>query len=814
MRVLHALFGPGDFRPHGYCYLWNPGLVWLHVVSDLLIALAYFSIPITLWWFIRKRKDLPFSWMFALFGVFIVACGATHAMEVWNLWHADYWLSGVLKAVTAAASVITAVLLVRLAPQALETPSAAQWIQANAELKNEIQARRDLELDLRVRESSYREQAELLDITHDAVFVRALDARILYWNRGAEKLYGWTKEEACGKTVHELLQTVFPVAPEKITQQVVSTGLWEGELIHTRRDGTLCTVFSRWALRTDASGHPISFLESNRDITNRKKEERKFRSLLESAPDAMVIADSSGEIQLVNAQAEKLFGYDRKELIGKPVEILVPPRYRSRHVVHRERFGRHPRPRAMGAELDLYGLRKDGREFPVEVSLSPLETDEGTLVSSAIRDVTDRRRIRDELAHANETLEQRVAERTSELANAHEAIVHSHERLELAQKVASIGVFDFDIGTGRGTWSPGMFEIYGLPFSNGGITREEWRSLMEPGDKEAASREFEAQVAGSGNINLEFRIHRPDGSIRWVASRGKMFPDAGGRLVRLIGVNADITDAKMREEQAHSLNVVLEQRVEERTAELKIANKELESFSYSVSHDLRAPLRHMDGFARILREEYAAALPAEGARYLERIIHAANQMGRLVDDLLALSRIGRKELSRQNVPLADIVADVRRDLAADLEGRKIEWKIGSLPVADCDPGLLKIVFSNLLANAVKFTRPCPYAVIEVGACTESERDAIFIRDNGVGFDAKYADKLFGVFQRLHREDEFEGTGVGLATVQRIIHRHGGEIHATSQPGVATTFVFTLGKSFIVRSAEKSAEVSIDRAGIV
>ncbi|HUO35672.1 MAG TPA: PAS domain S-box protein, partial [Candidatus Acidoferrum sp.] len=520
--------------------------------------------------------------------------------------------------------------------------------------------------------------------------------------------------------------------------------------------------------------------------------------------------NASGQIQLVNAQTEKLFGYERRELIGKPVETLIPPRYHANHVSHRERYGAASRPRAMGAGLVLYGRRKDGTEFPVEVSLSPLDTEEGVLVCSAIRDVTDRRRIQDELAHANETLELRVAERTRELATAHEAILHSHERLDLAQKVASIGVFDYDLESESGAWSPGMFEIYGLPLSDGKITREFWQSLMLPESMAVANREFDQQAATTGNINIEFQIRRPDGEIRWIASRGKLFPNPAGRKVRLVGVNADVTDTKQREIEARSMAAVLERRVEERTAELKIANKELESFSYSVSHDLRAPLRHMDGFARILKDEFGACLPQEGLRYLDRIVYAANQMGRLVDDLLALSRIGRKELARQQVPLGDIAVEVQRELAADVHERRIEWKIGELPVAHCDPGLLRIVFSNLLANAVKFTRRCPVAVIEVGVCTEAEQEAIFVRDNGVGFDAKYADKLFGVFQRLHREDEFEGTGVGLATVQRIIHRHGGEIHAASQPGVATTFLFTLGKDSILRSAGQSTEVSSGR----
>ncbi|MGA8145789.1 MAG: hypothetical protein WB987_18030, partial [Candidatus Acidiferrales bacterium] len=159
MDFLRQLFGSGDFRPHGYCYLWNSRLVWLHVSSDVLIALAYFTIPITLAWFIRKRRDLPFSWIFVCFGIFIVACGGTHVMEVWNLWHANYWLAGALKAVTAAASLVTAVLLVTLMPRALDLPSPTQWIHANAALEKEVHDRRELELNLRISESNYREQA-------------------------------------------------------------------------------------------------------------------------------------------------------------------------------------------------------------------------------------------------------------------------------------------------------------------------------------------------------------------------------------------------------------------------------------------------------------------------------------------------------------------------------------------------------------------------------------------------------------------------------------------------------------------------------
>src|SRR5271155_5034519 len=249
MDFLRQLFSSGDFLQHGYCYLWNPGLVWLNVISDGLIALAYFAIPVALVWFIRKRRDLPFSWMFLLFGVFIVACGATHVMEVWNLWHAQYWLAGAIKAVTAGVSLVTAFLLTRLIPQALNIPNAGQWIQANAALQKEVQERRELELDLRISEARYRENAELLDLTHDAIFVKNLQNEISFWNRGAERLYGWRTEEARGKVSHSLLQTVFPKPVEEINAELFENGSWEGELIHRRRDGSTVIVSSRWAVR-------------------------------------------------------------------------------------------------------------------------------------------------------------------------------------------------------------------------------------------------------------------------------------------------------------------------------------------------------------------------------------------------------------------------------------------------------------------------------------------------------------------------------------------------------------------------------------
>ncbi len=233
-------------------------------------------------------------------------------------------------------------------------------------------------------------------------------------------------------------------------------------------------------------------------------------------------------------------------------------------------------------------------------------------------------------------------------------------------------------------------------------------------------------------------------------------------------------------------------RLERRTAELSETNIELESFTYSVAHDLRAPLRHIAGYSNVLVQDYAPRLDAEGLHALGKIEECAHKMGRLVDDLLNLSQVGRQKLSIQDTALDSLVRQVVADLAPDCAGRKVEWRIGGLFSAECDAGLIKQVFVNLLSNAVKYTGKREYAVIQVGCSIQDGERVIFVRDNGVGFDMQYVGKLFGVFQRLHKARDFEGTGVGLAIVQRIIRKHGGRIWAEAKLDQGATFFFTIG----------------------
>ena len=299
-------------------------------------------------------------------------------------------------------------------------------------------------------------------------------------------------------------------------------------------------------------------------------------------------------------------------------------------------------------------------------------------------------------------------------------------------------------------------------------------------------------LRGEHMQDLEVRIRRLHADWQRIFNYGgALVTDADGQPMMAIVTITDITERKRSEEENRQLNAELEQRVVKRTAELEAANKELEAFSYSVSHDLRAPLRAVDGFSQAVFEDYGPLLPEEGRRYLQTIRQSAQRMGELIDDLLTFSRLSRQPLNTRLVDTGKLVRNVLEEMSAQLDGRQVEVRVQDLPACHGDPALLKQVWINLLSNALKFTSKQETTVVEIGSAREQGENVFFMRDNGSGFDMKYADKLFGVFQRLHRAEEFDGTGVGLAIVQRIIHRHGGRVWADAAVGKGATFYFTL-----------------------
>jgi PAS domain S-box-containing protein len=384
-----------------------------------------------------------------------------------------------------------------------------------------------------------------------------------------------------------------------------------------------------------------------------------------------------------------------------------------------------------------------------------------------------RRRVERDLLQSRAELEREVAERTQRAG----LLDLTHDSISV-RDMSNVITF----------WNRGAEELYGWRAGDvvGKFTTHRLLQTVFP----APLDDINAELLNTGRWEGELEHIRKDGNPVVVASRWSLRRDEHGTATEILETNNDVSERNRREHEIRMLN----EELGKRAAELEGINKELEAFAYSISHDLRAPLRHMVGFTELLKKNAASRLDEKSERYVAIILEAAKRMGNLIDDLLSFSRIGRAETRKTMLSLQQLVQEALAEAGQDTEGRNVVWRVGALPACYGDRSMLRLALVNLVSNALKFTRTRPQAEIEI-ACMDHKPDQVtlFIRDNGVGFDMKYVDKLFGVFQRLHTPETFEGTGIGLATVQRIVHRHGGRVWAEGVVDEGATFYFSLSK---------------------
>jgi PAS domain S-box-containing protein len=526
MIELSRLLAVNGYLPHGYCINWSPQLMTTFFVSDVLIFLAYFSMPVALAYFARRRRDFPYRWLLWMFAAFIMACGGTHLMGAIVLWQPLYGLDAALKAVTALVSVATAVALWPLIPHALKLPSPDQLRRANEELQGEIAERKRVEEALRLAKEAAEESlqterilmAAIVESSEDAIIGKAPDGIVTSWNRGAEKIFGYAAEDIVGRSVLAL------IPPER----------------HDEEAGILAAILR---------GEPIIHFETER-------------------------------------------------------------------------------------------VRKNGSRIDVSITTSPIR-------------------------------------------------------------------------------------------------------------------------------------------------------DKDGRIIGASKIARDITERKKSEAEVRQLNAELEQRVALRTVQLEAASEELAEFSYSMSHDMGTPLRAIDGYSKMLLQKHGAGLDDEAKRLLQVVRDNAQRMGRMIDDILRFLRIAKQKIEIRDIDIGQLARQAYVELQADTPRRRVHLEIGELPLGWGDREMLRQVMLNLLSNAIKFSPPATDAVIELSGAADGKENVYAVKDHGVGFDMRYVNKLFRVFERVHPTGQYEGTGIGLAIVKCVVDRHGGRVWADGSVGEGATFHFTL-----------------------
>jgi PAS domain S-box-containing protein len=713
---------------------------------------------------------------------------------------------------------------------------------------------------------------DLVESAPDGMVLIDADGRIVLVNAQTERLFGYTRHELIGQTIEQLVPDKYRgghlMRREGFFAEPRAREMGVGvELPGRRKDGTEFPVeISLSPIHTDRGLYVMAAI---RNAAERKRANDKFRALLETAPDAIVIIDDKGVIRLINAQTERLFGYHRDSLIGKPIEALIPERMRGRHHDHRVGYFDTPKVREMGAGQELLGRRKDGAEFPVEISLSPLETEEGTWATAAVRDVSDRKRERDAATRLAAIVE-----------SSNDAILGKdiNGRVTSWNKAAEL-MYGYTaeeiIGEPVELLCPPErqdeeMEILARVRRGEQIKHYETERVTKNGRRVEMSltispiRDAQGRIVGASTIGRDISEHKkaerkfrdlletaPDAMVI-IDTRGQITL-VNARAERVFGYNRDemigqpietlIPERLRMQHEAHRNSFVSDPRqrpmgtgldlwarrrdgsefpveislgplqtaegtlvtaavrdITERKAfesqladyaeNLKRSNRELEQFAYVASHDLRAPLRSLSGFSQLLQKRYGEQLDAQAAEFLGYITQSAEHMQALIDDLLAFSRVSTVDKSMVDVDCEAVLAQVERQLRAQIDSRAARITHDPLPhVLGVEHELVQLI-QNLVSNGIKF-QSGEHPHVHVSAQRLGELWQFSVRDEGIGLAPEYREKIFLIFQRLHTNEEYEGTGVGLAICKKIVEHHGGNIWVESEPGKGATFFFTL-----------------------
>jgi PAS domain S-box-containing protein len=625
-------------------------------------------------------------------------------------------------------------------------------------------------IDDAVRKSEAR-KGVILETALDAILSIDHRGTVREWNAAAERIFGYPRGAAIDQRLDSLI--IPPSLMEKYREGLANylmTGVGSLlgrpiELNLKRADGT--EFLAELAITRVPLEKPQQYTVFIRDITERKRtetalrqSEERFRTLIEGVKDyAIYMLDPEGRVTTWNAGAERIEGFQSDEIVGQHFSCFFTPEdvAAGKPALALEAAVRDGR-----IEEEGWRVRKGGARYLANSILTVLRDEHGGVrgFSKVLRDLTEQKRNEEALRKS----------------------IHLYRTIADNIPNGSVAVFDqalrYLVADGRRVLEP-------IGLSKENLEGKTLFEIFPPDICAILEPLYRTALAGTfASTELTFRDHT-------YLLQALPLKNGGQKIYAGLVLALDITDRKRAEEQVSKLNAELEQRVRIRTAQLEAANQELEAFSYSVSHDLRSPLRHIVGYVEILQDEAGPNLDESGAKHLQTIADSARHLSELIDALLAFSRMGRAEMRQDQISLATLVEEARRQLHRETEGRNIDWQIDPLPEVQGDPLMLRQVIVNLLSNALKYTRPRDQARIQVGAQSTPEEIIVFVRDNGVGFDMRYADRLFGVFQRLHRSSEFEGTGIGLANVRRIIQRHGGRTWAESVVSRGATFYFSL-----------------------